>query len=43
VMLQLTPPAGKIGKVVTALLVNPEQKLIEDLRNFKRYVEKMTI
>jgi uncharacterized membrane protein len=43
VMLQLTPPAGKIGKVVTALLVNPEQKLVEDLRNFKRYVEKMIV
>ena len=42
VMFQLTPPAGKLGEVVTALLVNPEQRLIEDLRNFKRYVERMT-
>lgn len=42
VTMQLTPPAGKVGEAVSALLVNPEQRLTEDLRNFKSYVEKKT-
>ena len=42
VTMQITPPAGKVGEAVTALLVNPEQRLTEDLRNFKKYVEKST-
>ena len=42
VTMQITPPAGKVGEAVSALLVNPEQRLTEDLRNFKNYVEKKT-
>lgn len=40
VMLRYIPPAGIAGDVVAALFANPEGKLEEDLRNFKRYIEK---
>jgi uncharacterized membrane protein len=40
VTMQVTPPGGKVGEAVSTFLVHPEQKLAEDLRNFKNYVEK---
>jgi uncharacterized membrane protein len=40
VTMQITPPAGKVGEAISALLVNPERRLVEDLRNFKNYVEQ---
>ncbi len=40
VMMQYVPPAGLAGEVVAALFDDPEARLTEDLRNFKRYVEK---
>jgi uncharacterized membrane protein len=40
VTLQYIPPAGIAGEVVAALFSNPERQLDEDLRNFKRFVEK---
>lgn len=39
VTMQYTPPAGKAGEIVANLFSNPEQRLAEDLRNFKRYAE----
>jgi uncharacterized membrane protein len=41
IILQYTPPAGKVGDVVAELLVNPEDQLEEDLRNFKAFAEGM--
>lgn len=41
VVLNYSPPAGKAGKAVAALLTNPEKRLEEDLRNFKSYAEGM--
>ncbi|HSM57411.1 MAG TPA: SRPBCC family protein [Candidatus Sulfomarinibacteraceae bacterium] len=41
VLLQYNPPAGKAGEVVARLFANPEQKLQEDLRNFKSFAEGM--
>lgn len=41
VMFQYVPPAGKAGAIVTRLFSNPEEKLDEDLRNFKAYAEGM--
>ena len=32
--------AGLAGEVVDALFANPEEKLAEDLRNFKQYAER---
>lgn len=41
VTLQYEPNrAGLAGEVVDALFGNPEQKLTEDLRNFKQYAER---
>jgi uncharacterized membrane protein len=42
VMLQYIPPAGMAGAVVAELFGNPEGKLEEDLRNFKRFMEGRT-
>jgi len=39
VMLKYVPPAGLAGEIVAELFSNPEGKLQEDLRNFKRYIE----
>lgn len=43
VMLQYIPPAGMAGAAVAELFGNPEGKLDEDLRNFKRFIEKRTV
>lgn len=40
VMLRYIPPAGIAGDLFAALFSDPEGKLTEDLRNFKRYIEK---
>jgi uncharacterized membrane protein len=40
VTLQYIPPAGIAGEVVAGLFSDPERRLDEDLRNFKRYIEK---
>lgn len=42
VMLRYIPPAGIAGDLFAALFADPEGKLEEDLRNFKRYMEKRT-
>jgi uncharacterized membrane protein len=34
------PPAGKLGDAVAHLFDNPEKKLEEDLKRFKKYAEK---
>lgn len=39
VQMNYDPPAGKAGEIVANLFANPEQRLIEDLNNFKRYLE----
>jgi uncharacterized membrane protein len=41
VTLQYEPPAGLAGDIVTALFARPEQRLDEDLRNLKAFVEGM--
>lgn len=40
VMLRYIPPAGIAGDLFATLFTDPEGKLAEDLRNFKRYIEK---
>lgn len=40
VMLRYLPPAGIAGDLFATLFSDPEGKLAEDLRNFKRYIEK---
>lgn len=40
VMLKYVPPAGLAGDIFARLLSDPETKLAEDLRNFKRYIEE---
>jgi uncharacterized membrane protein len=40
VMLRYIPPAGIAGDLFASLFGDPEGKLAEDLRNFKRYIEK---
>ncbi|MEZ4633465.1 MAG: hypothetical protein R2856_00525 [Caldilineaceae bacterium] len=40
VTMQYVPPAGLAGEVVAELFGNPEGKLTEDLRNFKKFIEK---
>jgi uncharacterized membrane protein len=40
VMLRYIPPAGIVGDLFATLFSDPEGKLTEDLRNFKRYIEK---
>jgi uncharacterized membrane protein len=42
VVLQYIPPAGMAGAAVAELFGNPEGKLEEDLRNFKRFMENRT-
>jgi uncharacterized membrane protein len=37
--MQYKPPAGKAGEVIASIFSNPEERLKEDLRNFKRYAE----
>ncbi|HEX6385616.1 MAG TPA: SRPBCC family protein [Anaerolineae bacterium] len=39
VLLQYTPPAGKAGELITNLFSDPEERLEEDLRNFKSFAE----
>jgi uncharacterized membrane protein len=39
VTLQYEAPAGKLGEVVGRVFANPEGRLEQDLRNFKRYAE----
>lgn len=39
VTLKYDAPAGKLGELVGNLFANPEGRLEEDLRNFKRYAE----
>lgn len=39
VMLKYVPPAGLAGEVAAELFGNPREKLYQDLRNFKRYIE----
>jgi len=41
VTLQYIPPAGKMGEAIASLFDNPEQRLEEDLQNFKAYAEGM--
>lgn len=35
------PPAGKLGQAVATIFNDPEKRLVQDLRNFKTYVEKL--
>lgn len=39
VTMQYEPKAGIAGDIVAKLIGDPEDKLVEDLRNFKAYVE----
>jgi uncharacterized membrane protein len=39
VILRYDPPAGLAGEVVAELFGNPEGRLLEDLRNFKEFIE----
>ena len=39
VTMQYTPPGGKAGEAIANIFSNPEERLTEDLRNFKRYAE----
>ena len=39
VLLQYVPPAGKAGELITSLFSSPEERLEEDLRNFKAFAE----
>jgi uncharacterized membrane protein len=41
VMFQYVPPAGATGDTFARIFANPEQRLAEDLQNFKEYVERM--
>ncbi|HEX2980647.1 MAG TPA: SRPBCC family protein [Anaerolineaceae bacterium] len=41
VILYYVPPAGLAGDLVAKLFGNPEKKLEEDLRNFKKQIEDM--
>jgi uncharacterized membrane protein len=41
VTLQYIPPAGKLGEAIASLFDNPEQRLEEDLHNFKAFAEGM--
>ncbi|MCB0070547.1 MAG: SRPBCC family protein [Caldilineaceae bacterium] len=42
VTLQYVPPRGTAGEIAAALFARPEQRLSEDLRNFKAFVEQTT-
>jgi uncharacterized membrane protein len=39
VMMHYVPPAGKIGEAVAKLFDNPDKKLEEDLKRFKKFAE----
>lgn len=39
VMMNYSPPGGKVGKAVAKLFSDPSKRLEEDLRNFKNYIE----
>jgi uncharacterized membrane protein len=39
VMMQYKPPAGVLGEAVAKIFSNPEERVMEDLRNFKKYAE----
>lgn len=39
VTMNYTVPGGKLGEAVAQVFSNPEERLEEDLRNFKAYVE----
>lgn len=41
VTVQYVVPAGKAGEAIAELFSNPEERLTEDLRNFKSVVEGM--
>ena len=41
VTVQYAVPAGKAGEAIASLFSNPEERLLEDLRNFKSVVEGM--
>jgi uncharacterized membrane protein len=41
VTMHYVPPAGAVGEVAAALFSQPEQRVAEDLQNFKAYVEVM--
>lgn len=41
VTIHYVPPAGSLGEAVAALFSQPEQRVTEDLQNFKAYVEGM--
>ncbi|MGH2537849.1 MAG: SRPBCC family protein [Candidatus Promineifilaceae bacterium] len=41
VSMQYSPPGGKAGEVFANLFGKPEQRVQEDLRNFKSYAEGM--
>jgi uncharacterized membrane protein len=41
VTMHYSPPAGKAGEAVARLFAKPEERLLEDLRNFKAYAEKL--
>jgi uncharacterized membrane protein len=41
VMLHYATPAGKLGEFVARLFSDPEARMDEDLRNFKRFAEGM--
>lgn len=43
VLLKFSPPGGPLGDAAARLLDNPDKKLEEDLRRFKRYVEMQTV
>jgi len=39
VTVQYTPPAGKAGEILAKFFAHPDQRLEEDLRNFKYFAE----
>jgi uncharacterized membrane protein len=43
VMIHYVPPAGKVGEAAARIFDNPEKRLEEDLRQFKKYAESLTV
>lgn len=39
VTLKYVPPAGAVGEMAAELIADPENRLVEDLKNFKEYAE----
>ncbi len=39
VMMQYVPPAGAVGEAVAKIFSNPDQRVEEDLQNFKKFAE----